>query len=541
MGDHLEPEARPAEDGASSGRRWSSEQRLTLVATGLGLFMVFLDALIVNVTLPDIQDAFDVGEAGIQWVVAGYSLGMAAFMMSNATLADRFGRRRLYVVGLVVFALGSAGSGLAPGEGVLVVARGIQGVAAATVSVTSLALVSAVFPEEGEKARAVGLWTALAAVGVAIGPTTGGILDEAWGWRSVFFVNLPVAAVALVLTLTKVRESRDPKVRSFDPAGQVLYVLGIGLLALATIQGSEWGWLSWRIAATVVVGVVAMAAFIRVELRIDEPMTDLRLFADRTYATAIATMFVGFLAIYGTLLVVTQYFQNVEGYSALDAGLLMLPMALTVTAASPLAGRLAARYGPRRPVLAGQAILVVGLLAVAGSMSVNAYATSAALCLVELAAMLLLVPITTLAMASVPPERSGMASGIMSSQRALGSTVGYALLGAILAAWLGATLDTSLASTVPDATDRAEVVADIIDQATPAAAVAEVGAGAPLQTDDTVEVDEVVAAAADDFIRGIQVALGVAAVISTAMWFLVRRNFPVAASAPGGAGPPATG
>lgn len=174
-------------------------QLLTLIATGLGLFMIFLDALIVNVALPDIQRSFAVGEDGLQWVVASYSLGMAVFIMSAATLADLYGRRRWYLIGVSLFTLGSIACGLAPSIAVLTTARGAQGLGAAAVSVTSLALVSAAFPEAKEKARAIGIWTAIASIGTTTGPTLGGLLVDQWGWRSIFYVNLPMGALVFVL------------------------------------------------------------------------------------------------------------------------------------------------------------------------------------------------------------------------------------------------------------------------------------------------------------------------------------------------------
>lgn len=212
-------------------------QRATLVATGLGLFMIFLDALIVNVGLPEIQRAFAVGEAGLQWVVAAYSLGMAMFIMSAATLADLHGRRRWYLIGITVFTMASVACGLAPSLEVLNVARGVQGVAAATANVTSLALVSHAFPDPKQKARAIGIWTAIASIGTAVGPTLGGFLVEHWGWRSIFLVNVPVGIVVVAMTLRFVAESRDDRPRTLDLPGQLLFIATVGAFAYAVIEG----------------------------------------------------------------------------------------------------------------------------------------------------------------------------------------------------------------------------------------------------------------------------------------------------------------
>jgi MFS family permease len=212
-------------------------QRLTLAATGLGLFMIYLDALIVNVALPSIQTDFRVGESGLQWVVTAYSLGMAVAIMSAGTLADLLGRRRVYLFGIALFTASSIACGLAGSIDVLNGARAIQGVAAATVNVTSLALVSATFPDPKLKAWAIGIWTAIASTALAIGPTLGGFLVQRSGWRIIFLVNVPVGLAVLVLTRLFVQESRDTRPRTFDAAGQLLFVAAVGAFAFAVIEG----------------------------------------------------------------------------------------------------------------------------------------------------------------------------------------------------------------------------------------------------------------------------------------------------------------
>ena len=253
---------------------------MSLVATGLGLFMIFLDALVVNVALPQIQRDYAVGEAGLQWVVAAYSLGMAVFIMTGATLADLHGRRRVYLFGIAVFTLASVACGLAPSLEFLNVARGVQGMAAAAANVTSLALVSAAFPEPKSKARAIGIWTAIASLGTAIGPTLGGLMVEHWGWRSVFLINVPVGITVVWLTLRFVAESRDERPRTLDPVGQLLFIAAVGTFAYAVIAGPQAGWLSGRIVALFVLAALATFAFVRWERRSADPMMDISLFRD---------------------------------------------------------------------------------------------------------------------------------------------------------------------------------------------------------------------------------------------------------------------
>src|SRR5262245_37660581 len=220
----------------------------TLLATGLGLFMIYLDATIVNVALPDIQRDFHASESGLQWVVGAYSLTMAMFMMTAATFGDLRGRRLAYVVGLVIFCTASAACSLSPTLSFLAVARGVQGVGAAVVNVASLALVGAAFTDPKEKTRAIGTWTGLAAVGLAVGPLLGGVLTEHVGWRSIFVCNPIVGVLAIVLTFRFVNESTDPTPRGYDLPGQVLFIVAIGALTFALIEGPQEGWLSAVIA-----------------------------------------------------------------------------------------------------------------------------------------------------------------------------------------------------------------------------------------------------------------------------------------------------
>ncbi len=500
-------------------------QRATLLATGLGLFMIFLDALIVNVGLPAIQDDFKVGEAGLQWVVAAYSLGMAVAIMTAATLADLHGRRRMYVAGIAVFTLASIACGLAPSLEVLNVARGVQGVAAATANVTSLALVSAAFPDPRQKARAIGIWTAIASVGTAVGPTLGGLLVEHLGWRSIFLVNVPVGIVVVVLTLRFVAESRDERPRTLDVPGQALFMITVGALAYAVIEGPRAGWTSAPILALFAVAVAGGAVFVWLERRAADPMMDVSLFRDSAYALAIGTICSVFFAVYGMLLLTTQFLQNVRGYSPEETGLMILPFSATVTLVSPLVGRLVGRYGARLPILAGLASLMCGLVALAVGGHANVAVVMVGLGMCGAGGALCLTPITTIAMTSVPPQRAGMASGIMSAQRAIGSTIGFAVLGSVLAAWLAATLEADLAAAIPDARERAAVASEIVASANPRAHVAEVAPRRPLAAKHPAR-DAVVAAAERDFVQGIRVALSVAIALLAAVFLMGWRWFP---------------
>ena len=500
--------------------------RLTLVATGLGLFMIFLDALIVNVGLPSIQASFHVGEAGLQWVVAAYSLGMAVFIMTAATLADLHGRRLMYVIGIVVFTIASIVCGLAPSLEVLNVARGVQGVAAATANVTSLALVSAAFPDPKDKARAIGIWTAIASIGTAVGPTLGGVLVEHWGWRSIFLVNVPVGIVVVAMTLRFVEESRDERPRTLDAVGQALFMVTVGALAYAVIEGPKSGWTSPGILTLFATAAVGCAVFIWYERRHEDPMMDISLFRDASYALAIATICTVFFSIYGMLLLTTQFLQNVRGFTPEQTGLLLLPFSAAVTVVSPVIGRLVGRFGARPPILIGLASLIAGLVTLMAAGHASASFVLLGLGLAGIGGALCLTPITTIAMTSVPPQRAGMASGIMSAQRAIGSTVGFAVLGSVLAAWLNATLEPDLVAVVPNAKERTEVATQIIASANPRAHVAEIGPRHPITHPDPATLTRIVGVADSDFIGGIRVALLVAVALLTAVLAIGWKWFP---------------
>ncbi len=501
-------------------------QRGTLVATGLGLFMIFLDALIVNVALPDIQEEFDVGESGIQWVVTTYAIGMAVLMMSAATIADRWGRRRLYEVSIAVFVVASASCGLAPSIMALNVSRGVQGLSAAAVNVASLALVSAAFQDADRKAKAIGVWTAIAACGLALGPTVGGVLTEFVGWRSVFFVNVPVGIAALVLSRRYVAESKDPGEQGADRTGQLLYVVAIGAFAWAIIQGPQSGWASPEIIACAVIFVVGLIAFVMWELRTREPMMDVRLFANRTYSLAIGTIFVCLFSAYGMLLMLTQYWQNVVGFSVLITGLLILPFSLWQIFLGPRVGGWVAQVGSRPLVLFGLSSVVAGLVIAVLGIGLSHGVVVVGASIVGLGLAFAMTPTTAMAMSSVSEDRAGMASGIMSSQRAIGSMAGYAVLGTVLASWLGATLDDSLTTAIPDAQEREMATEEIIDSANPRAYSASIVPQNQIDESSTSTADEVADAAELDFRRGIQLAIGLAATLAAIVLVLCWRWLP---------------
>jgi EmrB/QacA subfamily drug resistance transporter len=516
----------------------------TLIATGLGLFMIFLDASIVNVAIPDIQHDFNAGEAGIQWVVAAYSLTLAMFMMSGATFADHQGRRRAYLIGIVGFCVASLACALSPGIVFLSVARGVQGAGGAVVNVASLALVGAAYPDPKAKAKAIGIWSGIALIGFALGPTIGGFLTESIGWRTIFLPNAVIGAVVVVLTFRSVAESLDPTPRGFDLPGQVLFIVGIGAFTLALIQGPQRGWLSAVIVVAFIASFVTLAAFVRRELRTRDPMMDVRVFRSRVYSAAIYAAFAVLFCVYGTLFLITQYFQNVRAYSPEQAGLLMLAMSAPTVVAAPLAGHAVAARGGRGPTLLGVACGCVGTGILAASSAARVPVTLVGLFFVGLAGGIGVSAATSVAMGAIPARRSGMASGILSTMRGLGSTAGFAVMGSILAVTLSAALPGQLERLIPNTADRDQVVEQVVDGANPQAVTALIGPGEPLP--DDVTRDQAVLKATDDvFVEGIRFAMLVGFVVALSAlvlaWFLFPRRRAQRAGRTGARAPAAAG
>jgi MFS transporter, DHA2 family, methylenomycin A resistance protein len=395
-----------------------------LVVMCVGYFLVLLDVTIVNVALPEIGSGLHTSVDGLQWVVDGYALALAALMLAGGTVGDLRGHKRMVLAGLAVFGIGSLGCGVAPGVGMLVGSRVVQGVGAALLLPGTLAIISRAFPEGREQARAIGIWAGIGSLALPAGPLLGGLLIEGLGWRSIFLVNVPVVLVALVAAHRLVRESVEPQGRQLDARG-----VGVGvLLLLATTYAF--------IEQSIVAGLVAvglLAAFVAVErARGDEAMLPLALFRRPAFSIANAAAGTMNLVSLGALFVLTLFLQSVQGHSALTAGLAIVPLFAPLAVLAPLAGRLTARIGPRLPMAAGLTTAALGLALLARAEPDSGY-------LVLLPAFLLwgiglgvLTPaVVAAAIAAVPRDRAGLASAINNTARQAGGAIGIAVSGAI--------------------------------------------------------------------------------------------------------------
>jgi len=412
----------------------------------LSLFIVGLDATIVNVALPAIGRDFHAPVSGLQWTIDAYLLVIASLLMLSGATADRVGRRRVFQTGLAIFTLGSLACSLAPGLGWLVAFRALQAVGGSMLNPVAMAIVTNTFTEPGERAKAIGMWGSVFGLSVALGPVIGGALVDSVGWRGVFWVNLPVGVAALVLTALFVPESKAARGRRPDPFGQILIIMMLVAVSYAIIEGPAYGWGSMRIVGCLVVAAAALAAFVIYEPRRKDPLVDLRFFRSLPFSGAALTAVTGLCAFAGFLFLITLYLQDVCGYRPLIAGLFLLPMAAVMAASAPLAGRMIARRGTRLPLLiAGAGITVGGLLLVFLTAGSPVWYVLVCCLAFGVGQGWLNAPITNNAVSGMPRSQAGVAASIASTSRQVGNALGVAIMGAILAANLHGPLVTGAA------------------------------------------------------------------------------------------------
>ncbi|MEA2318504.1 MAG: hypothetical protein QOD44_2693 [Solirubrobacteraceae bacterium] len=434
-------------------RRW-----WTLGAVCVATFMLLLDITIVNVALPDIARALGTSFTDLQWVIDAYALALAALLLTAGSLADLFGRRLVFVVGLALFTAASLLCGLASSPLFLNLARAVQGVGGAAMFATSLALLAATF-QGRERGTAFGIWGATTGAAVAVGPLIGGLLTEKVGWESIFLINLPIGLAAIAVTLTRVNESRDPDAAGVDWAGLVTFSAGLFLLVFALVRGNEEGWGSPLIVSLLAGAAVLLCAFVVAERRQARPMFDLSLMRKPAFAGASIAAFALSASMFSMFLYLTLYIQNSLGYSPLEAGLRFLPATLLSFAVAPIAGKLSARVPARALIGAGLMLVGVGLLLMSGLDANSGWTALLPGFIVGGAGIgLTNPPLASTAIGVVAPARSGMASGINSTFRQVGIATGIAGLGALF--------QQLLQSKVPEPLQR--VPAEVLATGSPA-------------------------------------------------------------------------
>jgi EmrB/QacA subfamily drug resistance transporter len=422
-------------------------QYLVLAICCLSLFMAGLDTTIVNVALPSIGRDFHAPVSGLQWTIDAYLLVIASLLMLSGSTADRIGRRRVFQTGLVLFTLGSLLSSLAPGLGWLVAFRALQAVGGSMLNPVAMSIITNTFTESGERARAIGIWGGVFGLSMAMGPVVGGALVTSVGWRGVFWVNIPVGIAALVLTALYVPESRAARPRRPDPFGQILIIVMLAALTYAIIEGPSYGWGSLRIMAFFAVAAVALVVFLGYEPRRPEPLMDLRFFRSLPFSGATLIAVSAMLAFGGFLFLMTLYLQDVRGYSALTAGLCLLPMAAAMAISAPLAGRTIARRGTRIPLLiSGVGIAAGGVLLLWLTPSVPAWYVLLCGLVFGIGLGWVNAPITVNAVSGMPRSQAGVAAGIASTSRQVGTSLGVAIMGSVLAASLHGSMRAGFAA-----------------------------------------------------------------------------------------------
>jgi EmrB/QacA subfamily drug resistance transporter len=421
-------------------RRW-----WTLGSMCFALFMIMLDNTVVNVALPSIQRDLHASLSSLEWTMNAYTLTFAVLLVTGGRLGDIFGRRRMFLFGVVVFGVSSLLIGFSTSDTMLVAFRAVQGIGAAFMMPATLSIITQTFPAE-ERGMAIGTWAGVSALALAIGPVVGGFLTEDVSWRAIFFINPPIAVAAVAVTLFATRESRDETVgRSVDIPGIAALTVGLTSIVLALVQANSWHWGSPRIIGLFALGIAGLIAFVQIELRVKSPMLDFAFFRSRTSAGANVVAFLITFAMFSQFFFMTLYMQNVLHYSPLQTGIRFLPSTLVIIVMGPLAGRLTDRVGAR-PLMAAGLILVAAALGIQSTLTVHSgYGLLLpGFVLMGLGMGLVMSPMSTAAMNAVDRSKAGAASGVLSMSRMVGGSVGLAIMGALVATIGRSDLNASL-------------------------------------------------------------------------------------------------
>ena len=420
---------------------------LVLAICCSSLFIVGLDNTIVNLALPAIRRDLGSSLSGLQWVIDAYTLVLASLLMLGGSIGDRIGRRRTFQTGLMLFGVGSLLCSVAPGTGWLIAFRALQAVGGSMLNPVAMSIITNVFTERAERAKAIGVWGSVIGLSMALGPLLGGLLVDTVGWRSVFWLNVPVAVAVVVLTARFVPESRSPRARRFDPAGQLSMIVLLAGVTFGIIEGPGLGWGSPLIVGSFAAAAAALVVLLVVESRRADPLLDPRFFASIPFSAATLIAVAAFAAFAGFLFLNALYLQDVRGYSPLHAGLLTLPMAAMTAVLPPISGRIVARHGARLP-------LVIGVLGIAtGGGLLLALDVDTPLVLIVVAYVVFGIgfgmvnaPITNTAVSGMPLAQAGVAAGVASTSRQVGSALGVAVLGSLVTAHLGTSMTAGFAA-----------------------------------------------------------------------------------------------
>ena len=415
-------------------RRW-----WVLLVLSASVFLVVVDNLIINVALPTLQRELDAGTSALQWIVDAYALVFACLLLAGGGIGDRLGRKRSMQIGLLIFAACSGAAAFADSSSQLIFWRGAMGVGAALVFPATLAIITNLFTDPIERAKAIGIWSAVSGMAVAFGPIAGGFLLEHFWWGSVFLINLPIVAVAIAAGAVLVPESKAAESGRIDTVGLLLSFVGIATLVFTVIESPHWGWGSLRSNAGFAAAVVVLAAFIRWESRREHPLLDVRFFRNARFSAATGSIGIAFFSLFGFTFLVTQYFQFVRGYDPLESGVRTLPFAIGAGITAPIAARAALRWGTKRVVALGLFMMSVGFFVVGTIDADAAYFGPIVASMVIMAMGLSLVtsPSTDAVMGTPPLDKAGVGSAVNDLSREVGGTLGVAVTGSVFVSLYG--------------------------------------------------------------------------------------------------------
>jgi EmrB/QacA subfamily drug resistance transporter len=413
------------------------EPRFVLLATSLGVLLAQIDTSVVNLGLKSIASDLNAGVSEMQWVIDAYNVVYASLLLTGGTLGDIYGRRRLFLVGISLFTAGTIVCVLAPNAAALITGRAVSGLGAAFALPMSLVLLTLAYPRREDRAHAMGIWASCNGLAFIIGPTLGGWLVDSVGWRSIFYMSLPACAAAILLTLYAIQESSEPDGRRLDLPGQGLAIVALGGFALAAIEGSHWGW-TMPLFTVLAGAILAAIAFVWVEARTPGPLLPMSFLGQPVFSAALAVAGLMTFGMYALLFIMPLYFQTIRGATPFIAGLELLPMSVSFVIVSQLVGYLTNDLGPRMIMTAGMACMGFGALAIAFiSENTSLIFIELALFVVGIGLGLNTAPVNGVAVAAVPPARSGTASGVLNTARMVGATMGVAILGSVFAAYAG--------------------------------------------------------------------------------------------------------
>ena len=425
---------------AAHARRW-----WTLATLCLSLLIIVMDNTILNVAIPSLMDDLHATNSQIQWIIDGYTLVFAGLLLTSGSLGDRFGRKGALQLGIVLFGMGSIASAMAGSAEQLILTRAFMGIGGALIMPATLSILTDVFRDPRERGRAIAIWAGFSGLGVALGPVAGGLLLKHFSWSSVFWVNLPIGLTALIVGAFLIPTSKDPSAPRIDVPGAAMSIIGLGALLFGIIEGPSRGWTDPLVLAGFAVGLTVLAAFIAWELNTDHPMLDMRFFRNPRFSVANGAITLTFFAMFGSLFLMTQYWQLVHGYTPLGAGVRLIPFALTMMVVAPLSARVVEKVGTKRVVSGGLLVMTTSLVLLSFIQRDTSYSLVIAIfCLMAVGMGLTMAPATESIMGSLPREKAGVGSAVNDTTRQVGGALGVAIIGSIVSSAYASRIATSV-------------------------------------------------------------------------------------------------